>query len=478
MLHLYPALRLQMGLWNYYVVKMTARQLVDHVRLVSAIYDDGTCDETTQRTFDEEIQRTVRDKRVRKEIVEYLKRQPYRFFSSIVIAALGGNPMFYPVEITEDPHFAISGDDLGINEAFGLLKFDGNQTYYAIDGQHRLSAIKILLDQTDSLSTGGPENLENDEFSVLVVVPSQGESNETFRQKYRRLFSNLNRYAKPTDQATNIIMDEDDTFAILTRRLVTNNDFFKSDGIQKKSERIKTKTKNLTSNDTHFTSLETLYDMNIKLLSSPQREPKGWGQTGGEGMDLKTFKRFRPSEDYIDSLYDELTMYWEALLTELPILRSEPTKMRIHDLLNRESDDETDHLLFWPIGQQMLAEIARELLNQRLHDPENPTPETVRFALKGLNQLEWQLHQPPWVHFLLIWSTSTKRWNMRSEERAKAVRWGRIIQQWILGLEDEGWDFAEDLKNQWKNFLIPAQSEETVEESWQQIVDRKSAMTW
>jgi len=152
--------------------------------------------------------------------------------------------------------------------------------------------------------------------------------------------------------------------------------------------------------------------------------------------------------------------------------------MRIHNLLNRESDDETDHLLFWPIGQQMLAEIARELLNQRLHDPENPTLETVGFALKGLSQLEWQLHQTPWVNFLLIWSTSTKRWNMRSEERAKAVRCGRIIQQWILGLEDEDTDFAENLKNQWKNFLIPAQSEETVNEFWQQIEDRKSAMSW
>ena len=67
---------------------------------------------------------------------------------------------------------------------------------------------------------------------------------------------------------------------------------------------------------------------------------------------------------------------------------------------------------------------------------------------------------------------------MRSEERAKAVLCGRIIQQWILGLEYEDEDFAENLKNQWKNFLIPAQSEETVNEFWQQIEDRKSAMHW
>ena len=84
-----------------------------------------------------------------------------------------------------------------------------------------------------------------------------------------------------------------------------------------------------------------------------------------------------------------------------------------------------DHLLFWPIGQQMLAEIARELLNRRLHDPGNPTSDSVGYALKGLSQLEWQLHQAPWQYFLLvptITRTGQRKWAMRNEERTKAVR--------------------------------------------------------
>ena len=470
-MNIYPALCSHMGTWNYYVVKMSARELSQNVMYASEVHED--------RTLDDAIQRVLDESRVKTEIVEYLKHQPHRFFSSIVVAALEGDPVFYPVEVTEDPRFALFHDDRRLNEAFGVLKFDGTQKYYALDGQHRLSAIKTLLTRNDPTSDDAPQGFENDEFSVIVIVPNQEDSNETFMQKYRRLFSNLNRYAKPMDQATNIIMDEDDTFAILTRRLITENPFFQASGRQRESRRIKTrKGKNLTIRDPYFTSIETLYEMNAELLSSSQRVSNGWGPIREEGMDLKNFKRFRPSEEYIDSLYDELAIYWEGLLTELPILRSEPTKMRIHDPLNWENDDETDHLLFWPIGQQMLAEIARELLNKRLHDLENPTLETVGFALKGLDQLEWRLHQAPWVHFLLIKSTSTKRWNMRSEERTKAVRCGRIIQQWIFGLEDEDTDFAEDLKNQWQNFLIPAQSEETVEELWQQVKDRKSAISW
>ena len=143
-MNIYPALRSQMGSWNYYVVKMSARELSENVKYASEVYED--------RTLDEAIQRTLNEGRVKKEIVEYLKRQQDRFFSSIVVAALEGDPMFYPVEITDNPQFAIFRDDRRLNEAFGVLKFDGTQKYYALDGQHRLSAIKTLLDRNNPLS--------------------------------------------------------------------------------------------------------------------------------------------------------------------------------------------------------------------------------------------------------------------------------------------------------------------------------------
>ena len=463
-MNLYPALRSKMGEWNYYVVKMRARELADNVQLASAIYDQNILDESIQCTLEEEIQHTLRKSSVYEEIIEYLKHQPYRFFTSIVVAALEGKPMFYPVEITEDPQFVIFRDDQRLNDAFGLLKFDGTQRYYALDGQHRLSAIKTLLDRTNPLSDGSPEDFENDEFSVIVVVPSQSDSNEEFMQKYRRLFTNLNRYAKKTDNATNIMMDEDDAFAILTRKLITNNAFFKSPELrEKKSTRIKTKSKNLSVNDPHFTSLETLYEMNITLLKSLQRETMGWGPPNSEeGPDLKNFIRFRPSEEYIDVLYKELELYWDKLLVEIPDLHNVPTQMRVHDLVDDgNSGDETDHLLFWPIGQQMLAEIVRTLLDKRLPDPENPTSDTVSEALNGLNQLEWRLHQPPWKNFLLV-RNAKGNWTMRSEERTAAVRCGRIIQQWILGIEDFDENDVMDLKNDWVNFLVPAQIEERI----------------
>ena len=66
---------------------------------------------------------------------------------------------------------------------------------------------------------------------------------------------------------------------------------------------------------------------------------------------------------------------------------------------------------------------------------------------------------------------------MRSEQRTQVVRYGRIIQQWILGLEDLDEDDVTALKNEWVNFLVPAQSEEKIEQMWQQVEEMKSSIS-
>ena len=414
-MNLYPALKSRLGNWSYYMVKMTARELSETVKFAYEIYDD--------RTLDQAMQRILNEGRVNKEIVGYLKRQDDRFFSSIVIAALHGDPKFYPVQIADDPQFAILSDDKRFNEAYGVLRFDGTQVYYALDGQHRLKAIKTLLDPKNPLSDGAPQNFFQDEFSVLIVVPNVGDTDGQFLQKYRRLFANLNRYAKPTDQTTNIIMDEDDAFAILTRRLITEHDFFKSAGKQRESVRIKTEPgKNLKSGDSYFTSLETLYEMNKNLLRARWRQNAGWGEPGGGGEEEKVFIRFRPKEEYLNSLFEELKQYWDAILEEIPDLHKEPSKMRTHSVQAEGDSAESDHLLFWPIGQEMLTEIVREALDRRLPNPESFTFPQVKRALLGLGQVQWLLHEVPWENFLLIEDADKPgQWKMRSEERKEAV---------------------------------------------------------
>jgi DGQHR domain-containing protein len=458
-----------MGNWNYYVVRMSMRELSENVKFAYQVYED--------RTLDEAIQRALNERRVKKDIVTYLKRQPDRFFSSVVVAALGGDPMFYNVEITDDERFAVFRDDRRLNETFGILRFDGSQDYYALDGQHRLAAIKTLLNPSDELSEGAPEGFGNDEISVIVVVPRGDEGQANFMLRYRRLFSNLNRYAKAMDAATNIIMDEDDAFAILTRRLITEHEFFTSPGRQRESRRIKTdKGKNLKESDAYFTSIETFYEMNKELLSSRSRENRGWGPEPG-GEKREDFVRFRPDEDVIDALYAELTSYWDSVLVEIPDLRNDPASMRVHSLKDdEESEGDSDHLLFWPIGQEMLAKLARDLLDRRLADPERPDAVEVQRALRGLGGLEWRLHRPPWRYFLLTQDSATGKWRMRNEDRTEAVRVGRRIQMWVLGDElDE--EEVEDLKSRWSTRLVPNQSQRDEDRMWSEVTDQRARVS-
>lgn len=465
-MHIYPGIQATLGTWTYYIVKMTARELSESVKLAADIYEDHTLSDAIQRTIDES--------RVKNQIVKYLKSQPDHFFSSIVIAAIEGNPLFYPVEITADEKFKIFRDQPNLNNAFGVLVFDGTQKYYALDGQHRLLAIKTQLSEV-----GLAHNFAKEEFSVIVVLPHLEEDRESFFQKYRRLFANLNRYAKPTDKCTNIIMDEDDAIAIITRRLITDHKYFKSPGKQKESFKIKTtRGANLNASDPFFTSLEALYDINIELLNSSFRRNDNWGE---ENKSFREFITLRPSDQYIDGLYKELEQYWNTILAEFPILAKEPPKMRIHNPTSEPNQsDEKDHLLFWPIGQELLAQLVRRLLDKKMtelgYTTQPLSEEEVKKAIRGINRLQWHFHEEPWIYFLLI-KDNRDRWKIRNEERKQCLEVGLQLLLWLTGYVSLTEEEIEDLKSNWASRLIPAQRDDEVNQMWNKILAQKISIS-
>ena len=456
----FPAIKAKMGSWDYYICKMKMRELAGEVKFASEIYQD--------RTLDEAIQRELKEGRVRKEIVSFLTRRSDRFFSSIVVASLGGTPQFYPVSVTDDPQFTMIADQ-GLDEGFGVLTFRGDQEYYALDGQHRLRAIKTLIEREDGIQP--PDGFANEEISVLIIV-RQDRADAAFLQEYRRLFSSLNRWAKSTDHDTNIIMDEDDPFAILTRRLITEHEFFRWEGRHKESPRVKTKGKNINARDLQFTSLQTLYAMNEILLTTPRREA-GWGP---DQFSTLEFKRFRPDEEYLDRLYQELEVYWDGLLTVFPELRQEPHTMRRHDIEPGSDEEVADHLLFWPIGQELFARICRRLLNNAIGGDQQPDANAVANALRQLHYLEWDLHRPPWKYFLLTFDEVRGRWRMRNEDRKETLAVGRRIVDWTLGVDDLPLDDIETLNLDWRTRLVPAQLDAAEAEMWQVIVSKRQAI--
>ena len=226
-----------------------------------------------------------------------------------------------------------------LDQSFGVLTFAGGEKYYALDGQHRLAAIKAIIEPTDAtrdrfardyVSEEFRQTFREEEISVIMVVQDPGEDasvRDEMLKDYRRLFSSLNRYAKATDQNTNIIMDEDDGIAILTRRLIAEHEFFKWT-VEKPSEYSIVKTgkgKNLRPTDSYFTQIEVLYEINYVCMASSSRSARGWKLSERETIPQKDFKKIwrirRPDEDVLDDYYEELSAIWDGILETLPDLR-------------------------------------------------------------------------------------------------------------------------------------------------------------
>lgn len=449
-MQLYPAIKARMGDWNYYIVRMTMREVSREVQLASDLWEDKTLSDAIQRVLDES--------RVKQQIVNFLSRRDDRFFSSLVVAAIGGNPTW-------------TGARSRFGDAFGELSFETDPRYFALDGQHRLKAIMELM----SDPAGAPPGFANEQLSVIVVVREhQGVDDQLWLQRYRRLFSSLNRYAKPTDKDTNIIMDEDDLFAIVTRRLITDHEFFRAPHPERKSFRVLTKGKNLKSGAPQFTSLQTLYAMNMILWMTTDHR-----RQFGRPKDLKAFLQFRPDENVIDRCYQSLANCWDAMLCAVPDLREDPTTMRTHDIPDPNPDGYRDHLLFWPIGQELFAETARSLLDQAglENDAEVSSMEA---ELRPLAHIPWELHGSPWHYLLLVPPLSPGRpWRMRNEDRKAALEVAVRLLRWMVGLDT----FREEhdiraLRSDWQKLLYPEPPEERqVAEMWQVVVDTRTRIT-
>ena len=455
---LYPAIRAKMGSWPYYIVRMTMREISKEVEIAEDLFDD--------QQLRDHMQRPRKKQRVERDIVNYLVDQDDRFFSSIVVAAIGGAPVWQPVEDVEGVETPTLFSQLFKNSV-GALMFADEPKYYVLDGQHRVSAIRLLVEGEAARSCRN--GFFDEVLSVIVVLPEDLEGRgRSWRQRYRRLFTSLNRWAEPTDRDTNIIMDEDDRFAVLTRRLMSRHPFFSAAGRDKDSYRVLTSGRNLRTGAPYFTTLQILYEMNRRLLTSGQRLHGGWPPPARA---RDPFLQRRPSEEELESNYAELAMYWNVLIRVFPDLGADPRGMRDHVGEGRDS------LLFWPIGQEVFTELVREVLNRRGFDPaasDGVSGEVVD-ALAPLARLSWDLHEPPWRYLLLTGPHDDgKKWRMRSEDRKKATEVAKKLVLWMVG--ESGEDEA-SLKAEWQGFLYPQPEDAEIDRCWEKLLELRRAPT-
>ncbi len=348
-----------MGDWIYYAAFVKLKDIAQRVSLADEIHE--------HQGLRDMIQRSIDTSGHAESIKQYLLKKPQRFFNALVIGVYGGEPNFFELQLGRGPR--LNPRDLPdyFDGALGILEFKGTEKLFAIDGQHRVVGIKRAILQSESLGS---------EEVVALFVPHSRDSQGM--QRSRRLFTTLNRYAKPVSKMDIIALDEDDVVAIVTRKLVEEYTLFKHFLKIKKGKQLRAK-------DTEsFTTIETLYDALDTYLCDSQ----AWTD----------YKRTRPSDSRIDRFYRNAVDLWDAIQEYFPQVKmladSEQGKM----IAGRFRSETGGHLLFRPIGLLLAVDVIHEFLKAG----KKLAPTVGRLAKSPM-----QLEDYPWVE--LLWNPTAHR---------------------------------------------------------------------
>ena len=404
-----PAIRGQFGEWEYYITTMKARDAVRTIKPPSELF------EVSARALDQRMQRGLSSRVA--PMVEYLK-QDYRFYGPLIVALKGGDPQFVKLEMAEP-------DQLVPTDAFelGVLRFNGTEDYFVLDGQHRLASISEAIEN-------GNDSVKNDDVSIVII---RHEDTEQGKQKSRRVFTHVNRYAKGTTKSENITMDEDDGYAIVTRRLVREHPVLK--------DKIWYKTRNLpiSGQDDEgkiiaaecFTTLETVYNCNKTILQSKHQFADNW-------------ERLRPDPDQLDQLTEECVKFWDALRQIEPVDLVTSGKRKCSEFRPRDQESRGEgHLLFRPIGQETLAEAVSAIVLET-----NPIFSDVGQICQACAVIDWKLAAPPWAGLFYGEGGAMLSTNTRKRQSV-----GSKLLRYMLGVP---WPTADpDLLREYREIVYP-----------------------
>ena len=361
-----PAIRAKVGIWVFYVSTMTYAQVNKYVKRV----DDELHKSTVLR---EMLQRSITNNY--KQIATYISQQEERFFNSLVLAVYGGDPQWREVRL-----------DYGNDEEYydiGLLELTGEEKIFPVDGQHRVEGIRKILSDSDQF----------DEEQIPVIFIGHRNDDDGM-QRARRLFSTLNRYAKPVSKRDIIALDEDDSVAIVSRELIETHPLFKNERIlDSKGMAIP------ESNKKAFTSIITFYECNFELMhlfleSKVVKDSNG--RTARGGSKAKEYIRFRPEQQELDSFIKLCNAFWDAVSSEISCVREYLASAATTE---RFRNKDGGSLLFRPAALIPLTKAAIHIHKK--------TKKPFVEVLRKINTLPLNLSDSTWAG--VLWDKSNKK---------------------------------------------------------------------
>lgn len=393
---LLPALRGSFGDWIYYSCLVPMKEIGDRVRYADEIHPN--------KALSELIQRSLEGPRA-KNIAEYLSAAKERFFNSLVLATYGGSPEWLEVgnfRTSSKSDLLEAASQTGM-DTLGFLSLTGSEKIFAIDGQHRVAGIKRALENGQSFG--------QDHVPVIFVGHKKSASG---LQRTRRLFTTLNKTAVPVRKRDIIALDEDDVMAIIARRLVETNPYFKDPKIAViASQNIP------AGNRVCLTTISSLYDILKQLFML---------ETGKQSD--RTLRFNRPPDERLEKHYQFATDYFAIVAKSFKPIGDLFASKDPAEVTKANRGDKGGHLLFRPIGLDIFTAVSIEYAIQK--------NVTLAAAVAKLKVIPTDISSAPYRH--VIWEPSKSI--MIPDGKSLA----RNVLRYMLDLKVDGQKTASDYK--------------------------------
>ena len=350
-----PALRGVMGDWIYYSCLMDRKILGGRVRYARELHQHEGLSTMIQRQL---------DNRRRTEIADYLRDQPQRFFNSLVIATYDGDPNWVSLDSIQGPSPPESIEGLApeMIGSIGFLIFRGDEKLFAVDGQHRLAGIRKVLEDDET-------HEDDDDISVIILAHRK---NAAGLERTRRLFTTLNKTARPVSKGDIIALDEDDVMAICVRELVEKNRLFRG------SRLAFVAGNNMPArNRDSLTTIGNLYDVLTILFTKAEWRLK---------KRKAELQRIRPPDETIESYFDYCSRFVRALEAEFEEVREFARAKNPRRVVAKYRGDHGGKVVFRPLGLELYATVAALLTDEM----------DLEDAVRTVARLPRDLHEPPY----------------------------------------------------------------------------------
>ena len=375
----------QMGSTEAFVGSVTLEWLDSRVRFASQLplfrkkFDPKTDNVIRdEETIDEILQRPLDWSRQAPLALYLVARKAHKFPAVLVV--LSANWI-------DDPH-ADQWDEQGRaresvanftpldkDGAIGLLDITEQISLYTLDGQHRLMGVQglmqliktgklqpynkqkkaignhITIEDLQKQYQVDPNHVQTLAYEQIGIefIPAvvKGETREEARLRVRSIFVHVNLMAVNLSKGQLAVLNEDDGFSIVARKIAVKHSLFKEAKYRK--PRVNWDSATVAKKSTVLTTLQALKDMAERYLSL--RFPT-WKPSDNKGL-----IPMRPEDDALDAGFAELSQLFDYMSNLLSYQRleyeTETPKMR---RFSHEKGGGEGNFLFRPVGQVAFAQ--------------------------------------------------------------------------------------------------------------------------